>query len=130
MTIDFTDFEKGFKKMCEGRIPSEAAQGLFEAENELLRDAINIIPKAPFKEGHLRASARAEKPEVRKEEIEGQCGFNIEYAARWHELSPAEDSRINWTLPGSGRKYLEIKMMMYKNKYMQIVADFLKKVLK
>ena len=129
MTIDFKQFEKGFKKLVEDAVPEEAGKGLFRAGNELLHDAIYVRPLAPFDEGHLRGSARTDQAKVERGNIEVQCGFNIEYAARWHELSPAEDARINWTLPGSGRKYLETKMIRFKQKYMEIVADYLKRLM-
>lgn len=126
MKLDFSDFEKRFKRIVEDAIPSEAGKGLFKAGNEVLNDAITKRPYAPFDEGHLRGSARTEKAKIERDKISLDCGFNIVYAARWHELTPAEDSRINWTLPGSGRKYLEIKLMAYKDKYMFIVAEHIK----
>ena len=105
MTVDCSDFEKGLKKLAEKTIPPEVGKGLFKAANELLHDAINVQPYAPFDEGTLRGSAQTNKAEVKKGEVSVEAGFNIEYAARWHELTPEEDSKINWTLPGSGRKY-------------------------
>ena len=125
-SVDFSDFEREFKAVTEHAIPEEAAKGMFKAGNALLHDAIYEKPYAPFDEGHLRGSARAEEAKVEKDKITGLAGFIIVYAARWHELSPAEDSRINWSLPGSGRKYLEIKLMMNKNKYMFIVAEHIR----
>jgi len=127
MKLDFTDFEKRFKKIVEDAIPSEAAKGLFKAGNELLNDAITKRPMAPFDEGHLRGSARTEQAKIERDKISLDCGFNIVYAARWHELTPSEDKRINWTLPGSGAKYLSSKMVAYKDKYMFIVAEHIKK---
>uniref|UniRef100_A0A6M3LWE9 Tail protein n=1 Tax=viral metagenome TaxID=1070528 RepID=A0A6M3LWE9_9ZZZZ len=126
-TLDFTDFEKQFKTIVEKAIPQEAGKGLFKAANELLNDAITKIPKAPFEEGHLRGSARVSKADITYNSVSIVFGFNIVYAARWHELSPAEDMRINWSLPGSGRKYLEIKMTMYKDKYIWIAAEYIRK---
>ena len=125
-TVNFSDFEKKFKTIVENAIPEEAGKGLFKAENELLNDAITRVPYAPFDEGHLRGSARTEKAKIERDSISATCGFNIVYAARWHELSPAEDKRINWSLPGSGRKYLESKMTTNKDKYMFIVSEHIK----
>ncbi len=130
MTIDFSDFEKGFKKVTTKVVPKQAAEGLFKGGNELLRDAIKIAPKVPVDIGDLKASAKVNKAEITKDGIELIAGFDIEYAARWHELSPDEDSRIAWTLPGSGRKYLESKMVTLKNKYMEIAAKHINRVLK
>ena len=130
MTVDCSDFEKGFAKIIKKASDEEAGKGLFKAGNELLHDAINTQPFAPFDEGALRGSARTNKAEVKKDEVSTVAGFNIVYAARWHELTPEEDSKISWSLPGSGRKYLESKMVMFKEKYMGIVAKHIENVLK
>lgn len=129
-TVDFSDFEKKFRSIVEGAIPEEAAKGLFKAGSELIIDAKEKVPKAPWDEGTLRRSSKVNEAKIEKDKIALEVGFNIVYAARWHELTPAEDKRINWTLPGSGAKYLESKMMAYKQKYMTIVAEHIKKTAK
>ena len=130
MTVDYSDFEKGCAKIIKKASDEEAGKGLFKAGNELLRDAKLVVPMAPWKLGDLHASAQVNKAEVKKGEVSTVAGFNIEYAARWHELTPEEDSKISWTTPGSGRKYLESKMAMFKEKYMAIVAKHIENVLK
>jgi len=133
MDIDFSDFDKGFKKLVEKDIPPELGKGMFATLNELLRDAKVEPPQAPKEVGDLWGSAQVNKVEIGKGKIEGQAGFNIEYAARWHEISAEEDSRINWTRDkgarSPGRKYLEKKMVMYKEKYMEIIGMFVAKLL-
>lgn len=140
--MDTKDFMQKFLKIAQETVPSLAGQGLFRAANELLRDAIKVVPMAPFREGHLRGSARSQGEGQAMHQLTGTqkkafrayktdagiwilVGFNIEYAARWHELSRAKAAKINWTLPGSGPKYLESKMAMFKDKYMKIAADFI-----
>lgn len=125
--MDFSKFKEAFRKITEKTIPKEAGKGLFKAGNELLSDAIKKSPKAPFDEGHLRASARVDKAEVKRREISVDAGFNIEYAARWHEIPKGAEKNINWSLPGSGRKYLETKMYQFKDKYMYIAALHVKR---
>lgn len=125
LVLDFKKFNKGITQMTRNVDKELREKAMFQAGNELLRDAIRVIPKAPFDEGHLRASARTSKPKVGGGKAEIAAGFNIVYAARWHELTPAEDARINWTLPGSGRKYLETKLWMFKDKYMAIIGKVL-----
>lgn len=122
MTIDFSEFNKKFAQITAGVVPPEAGKGFFKAANQLLDDAINKQPYAPYDKGDLKGSARVDEARITSATISVVCGFNIAYAARWHELSPAEDARINWSLPGSGRKYLESKMAMYMKDYMEIVA--------
>lgn len=147
MSIDFRDFENGLKKLVEKALPPEIAKGLFRAGNELLRDAVIEVPKAPFKEGHLRGSRQTQSANGQTVKFEKGlapanadaswpdggygvvAGFNIVYAHRWHELTPEEDVRISWSLPGSGRKYLETKLIRHKEKYRDIVGLYLKRVL-
>jgi hypothetical protein len=156
MTIDFSDFEKGLMKLVKEVEPKETAKGLFMAANQLLRDAIGEPHFAPFHVkdmedpndklgGALRASASTQAPDgvmrLATKSVpasvgsgnEMVAGFNIVYAARWHELTPAEDEKIKWTLRTAsgraGRKYLESKMAKFKETYMKIVALHLKRVL-
>jgi len=122
--VDFSDFEKGFRKIVEDKVPKEAKKGIFDAMAQLLEDAKDKVPRAPWRDGDLWGSTTDTiNVRVSRAEIQATGGFNISYAARWHELSPSEDSRISWTMPGSGRKYLESKMMKYKQDYMEIVAE-------
>ena len=130
--FDFRKFRKGLERVTRNVDKELADKAMFAAGNELLRDAIKVQPFAPFDEGHLRGSARTSRPKVGGGRAEIEAGVNIEYAARWHELTPEEDSRINWTRTGAkfpGRKYLEMKMSMFKNKYMWMVGKALGKVL-
>ena len=129
MYINFDDFNAGLKKLVTQAEPQATAKGLFAAGNALLNDAIYQVPKAPFKEGILRGSARADAPVADRLGAEVLVGFNIVYAHRWHELTPEQDSKISWSLPGSGRKFLETKMARNKEKYLRIVGNFLKRVL-
>ena len=130
MTIDMTDFEKGFKALVNQAAPPEIEKGMFQAANELLHDAIYEKPFAPFDKGDLRGSAQVNKVVATRDDVSVNAGFNIVYAARWHELSPSEDARISWTLPGSGRKYLESKMSKNNGKrYLDIIGTYLKSLL-
>lgn len=132
MTVDFKEFEKRINELVTKVEPRETARALFETGNMLIQDAIKQKPYAPFDEGHLRGSARTEPAEVKRGAVEVACGFNIEYAARWHELTPAEDAKISWTLPGSGRKYLEAKLAnpTLREKYMRYIAGYFEDALR
>ena len=126
--VDFKEFEAGLSEAYE-RTSRVAGEGLFEAANELLEDAITVRPLAPFDEGHLRGSARTNKAKYFMRRVDVEAGFNIEYAARWHEISPEKEKKVHWTLPGSGRKYLELKLTMFGKKYMAIVAEAIRRAL-
>jgi hypothetical protein len=117
--MDTRDFDVEFSRVIEKTIPSATNRGLVKAAWEALRDAEKKEPTVPAKEFHLRGS----------KEVHGskdlfalfvEFGFNIIYAARMHEL-PGRSYK-NPTTPGSGPKFLETKLIKYKDDYMEIVA--------
>lgn len=108
------------KDIAENVIPEQTRKGMFQAASELLNDADRVEPKTPKKEGHLRGSKHIE---ISPTEI--YVGFNISYASYVHEMVPLEsygEKSITWSEPGSGAKYLESKMTMFLEKYLQIIA--------
>jgi len=108
-------------------------KGLFEAGNELLLEAVKVPPQAPKLHGDLWGSRRTETLKGTKPGMGIAAGFNMIYAARWHELTPAEDAKINWTRDkgavSPGAKYLETKMWMFKDKYLKIIGEYLRRFL-
>ena len=121
--MDFKDFNKGFKLIIERTVPDLAQEGLFIAGAMLIRDAVLVEPKAPHLTGHLW---RSQKIEILKEgpKIIGvQVGFDVPYAARLHEAP----NNWDWTLDGSGPKYLEAKMAGNPNKYIEPAAKHISK---
>jgi len=131
METDFSDWDKGFKKLIDSQIPPELEKGIFAALNELLRDAKVEPPQAPKDVGDLWGSAKVDKPKTTKRDVIGVAGFNIVYAARWHEAAP---NTVRWTRDKGasrpGPKYLEKKASRFKNKYVEIVGKFVEKLLR
>lgn len=119
-TVDFTDFNKKFRDIVGRAIPELADEGFFKAGNELLRLAIEEEPKAPHDTGRL-VSAK----EVIVIKGGGGCvaGFNVEYACKLHEMPAASYHPANWKLPGSGPKFLETKVIKYRQDLIKVVAD-------
>ena len=130
-TLDTSKVDEGLRRLIDVVEPKATAQGLFAAGNQLLKDAETIGPQAPKDTGRLWGSGRTEKTRVLTGFAEVTAGFNIEYAARWHEVGPGV--KINWTTTkgaaNPGPKYLESKMIAYRDKYMRIVGDFLLKAM-
>ena len=111
--------------------PQAIEPALFDAGNRMLQDAIYQAPMAPKRKGFLRRSARTEPP--RRKGMAGfniAAGFNIVYAARWHEISEAEEAKINWTTnkgaPDPGRKYLESKLARFGDEYLEIIGGHMR----
>lgn len=130
-SFDTSEFAASLKRLVTQVEPEATGRGLFAAGNELLRDAIQIPPQAPKEFGDLWGSARVTRAEIHGDQAEVQAGFNIEYAARWHEVPLS--MRVNWTTDkGSsspGPKYLETKLVQYREKYMVIVGNYLARAL-
>jgi hypothetical protein len=145
MTIDMSDFMQGLKKLADTSAPKELEKGIRLAGAALIKDAKYQQPYAPKdSEGALWRSARVDEVEVTNEAIEIKVGFNIAYAARWHEISQENMSNkdklgrvlsghwpIHWSRPGSGAKYLESKMANSENrkKYLEVIGVYLKSLL-
>jgi hypothetical protein len=127
-TMDFKDFEKRFYNLVLNAIPEAGKRGLFQGFNALLKDAEEEVPKVPFKEGHLRGStAGTVKAKIERGEISVSGGFNIKYAAKIHEMEKSKADKVNWSLPGSGPKFLEAKIVRNKRKYIEIAATSIRR---
>lgn len=164
MEFNFADFEKGLAELANKAVPKQLDRGLFDASAMLLKLSIEEEPHAPRYfgpkggGGDLWASARIKgagsnlykreaKPIAFNSEKEGEAsvataGFNIEYAARWHEINSENISMtdklgrvysghwpIRWTLAGAGPKFLESKMYIYSKELLEIMGSRLKELL-
>jgi hypothetical protein len=127
--IDFSKFDKKFRQLVKNAYPDDARKGLFDAMNELLSDAITKPPQAPKDIGDLWGStADTVEVETKAKEISASGGFNIKYARRHHEVPPGTYKYT--TDKGAsqpGPKFLQSKMAMYFKKYMEIVAETIRR---
>lgn len=121
--MDLSKFAKDFTRITSKTIPDKASKATFKVASMIINDAIKIEPKVPADERFLRASQFIELLPTQKLGV--RLGFNIIYAAKWHELSASEAKGIDWTTPGSGRKYLSSKLSMFKNKYIKFLASMI-----
>jgi len=129
--IDMTDFDKKFNNLIKNAIPKYAAKGVFNAMNELLNDAITKPPQAPKDIGDLWGSKIVEIAKEVAKEILIEGGFNIKYARRHHEVPPGT---FKYTLTKGasqpGPKFLESKMVQFKEKYGEIIAETIRRMSK
>lgn len=116
--LDMRDFNEKFRKMTEVTTPEAMRKGIFAAVSDIKLDADEVAPRTPVKEGHLKGSWMSEITYKSANEFSVLCGFNIEYAIFVHEMVKRHD----WTEPGSGPKFLESKLFMFGNKYLEIIA--------
>lgn len=126
--LDTKEFNAKFKHLTDKTIPSSADKGLFNAGNELTHDAIVLPPQAPKDMGDLWGSRITEKVKTDRKGMSVRVGFNIKYAQRHHEVPPGTFHYTTWKGASQpGPKYLESKMIRYKNKYMAIITETIKR---
>ena len=116
--VDTREFDVHFARVVSNTIPKLTNKGLYHAAAEALRDADLEEPFLPVDKKDLRGSKEIH-PSKDLFDLFVEFGFNIIYAARLHE-----DGKLdwNWTRPGSGPKFLEIKLKRNKDKYIKTVA--------
>lgn len=139
-SLDTKDFDIKFPIVTDRKIPRAAARGFQKTGAMVIRDSIREEPMVPksrgvTKEGgrrgqgpgHLRRSQKIERPKIERGEISIEVGFDADYAAVVHEMGVKPAKAINWTLPGTGAKYLEAKLIKNKEEYMKNTADEIKR---
>ncbi len=140
--LDFSDFEKGLRRIVKETIPSVVEKGMAQAGMQLLHDCIMESPTVPLREGWLRGSGCvhvqnkliaksdqgkpgfAEEPiseTIGPDKIVARVSFNTPYAARLHE-----GIGFKFREPSAGPKFLESKLLRNHNKYFRIIADVIK----
>ncbi len=131
MYLDWTDFDKKFYKLVNEAIPKDAEEGLNDGMKEILSDSIELPPQAPKDIGELWGSTAdtVELIKGKKDELLGVSGgFNIKYAHRHHEAEPGE---FKYTTDKGARqpgpKFMQSKMAQFGKKYMEIVAEVIRR---
>ena len=119
MTFDTKDFDIKFPRVINKEIPEAGANSAFKVAGMVIRDSILEEPRAPHKTGNLWRSQKIEAPRIERGEITIELGFDAAYAAIVHEMPITTD----WTMTGSGAKYLEAKLIKNKEKYMAKIAQ-------
>ncbi len=126
--LDFSDFNKKFYKLVKNTMPNDARKGAFNAMNELLEDSVTKPPQAPKDIGDLWGSRITEEASKSDKEIAVDGGFNLKYAARHHEVAPGTfkyTTDKGATQPGP--KFMQSKMIQFMNKYIEIIAETIRK---
>jgi len=127
--LDTSDFDKKLDKLDKKIIPDATRRGLVDAMNELLRDSIEKPPQAPKEIGELWGSiAGTVKAFIKRSVMSVIGGFNKIYARRHHEAEPGEfkyTTDKGATQPGP--KFMQSKMIQFKEKYFWIISETIKR---
>lgn len=143
--FDMTEFDKRFTKAALKTVPEALEDAMFAVLSEVKHDADTVQPKTPLLEGNLRGDYTFVLEGITKSRIastgkKGGAGpqpaerygaksiiakiiFRMPYAAKLHE---AVGKKIAWSEPGSGPKYLESKLSMFRRKYWGMIAEVAK----
>jgi hypothetical protein len=70
---------------------------------------------------------RSHSEPIGKDELIGLVGFNVPYAARWHEYLPSSGA---FSEPSAGTHYLSSKLAMFGKDYFKVIADEIGKVMR
>lgn len=131
LNFDFVDFNLGFFNAAENLIPGITEKAVKAGLDAILIDANDIPPTVPHLTGHLKGTGTAHDVEVTPELITGKVSFGsaaggqggAPYAVRWHEVEPGT---VYWSEPTAGPKYLESKLVRFKDKYTTIIFMYIK----
>lgn len=143
MTLDTSEFDKGLMEAAK-EMRGATQKGLGQAGMQCLNDCLNVSPTVPLDEGTLRGSGTVH---VGQKLIKGDAkfspplnsldpsglvatiSFNTPYAAYQHEGIRQDGTHKvrRWSEPGSGPKYLEAKLSMFRSQYLRIVAMAIEK---
>lgn len=131
MEFDFDTFFKGLD-WSKRAVRDGAKEGMHDATDHLLATSRNL---APLKKRTLRSSA-GKNVDATEAGVTGEVTFSateqsksgelVNYALITHELG---ESFKNPTTPGTQPKYLERPLKENADKYMQMVADAIRKEL-
>ncbi len=126
--IDFKEFDKLFYDLTQVKMIRSAKVGEFEAANEVLRDSIAISLQAPKRTGALWGSRKVEAVKEDNKDISTKFGFNISYAMKQHEAEPGTYKYTKTKgAKDPGPKFMQSKMAQFKEKYMGIVAEVIRR---
>lgn len=146
-TFDDSDFKKKMNELQKQVMPQRMVKALHAAGMALWRDAINVFPTVPLREGWLRGSGSVHvngkmvfesnegKPGLANKGDTGMVdddvvvvGFNAPYSAVMHEGQRQSGTHKvqNWSEPSSGPKFLESKLAMFGKQYQKLMAKVIR----
>lgn len=146
-SFDLAQFNRALEKLARDAMPAAIERGLGQAGMQLMRDAAMELPTIPHKEGTLRGSgsvfvenrligtseqmgpggrpARDHSEPTPAGEKSAVVGFNTPYAAYQHEGMRADGTHAvkQYSEESAGPKFLERKMSEFREDYLGIVAE-------
>jgi len=111
-------FDTGMIKMATAAVQG-TKQGMTQAMRRFKSDALNKPPSCPVKTGWL-AAHHVTTVEVMGKRVRGELTvIDTPYAASLHEGISRWGTPYVYTKPGSGMKWIQSKVLMYRDKYTQ-----------
>jgi len=113
-----------------GGYSSAAFRAAGQVAQQVINDAINIVPTVPLRTGNLRSSGTFEvfSGGLTWRSVRLVVGFNTPYAAAVHQggwkTGPLAGKKMtNWSESGSGPYFLSSKLQRFRVQYVRVWGD-------
>jgi hypothetical protein len=109
----------------------QVSNAVWKFDEQIMGESKEKCPVHPGS-GALRRSGKVLDPVVTSEGVEQEMGYYIEYALWVHEmLDPTESGHaVQWSLAGTGNKFLENALMEHADEFPQVIADAVDRAVK
>ena len=99
--------------------PTATFRAAGQVGQQVINDAINIVPTVPIRTGNLRSSGTFEvfPGGAGWRSVRLVVGFNTPYAARVHQFP------MNFREPGAGNYFLSSKLQRFRGEYIRVWGE-------
>lgn len=121
---------KAFKSnimMLKAHVKGATLSGMHNAMIVFKDDALNEIPRCPYRTGWLRDHHKIIVKALPGAVMGILRTYDTPYAAAVHEGIRAGSREFQYKTPGTGAKWIEAKMIRHHMKYIRIATDELHK---
>lgn len=119
---DITAFKRRIM-MLSAHVKSASLMGMHNAMVVFKDDALNEIPRCPYRSGWLREHHKISVKALPGAVMGILRTYDTPYAAAVHEGIRAGSREFQYKTPGTGAKWIEAKLIRHYMKYIRIAAD-------
>lgn len=122
---DVSQFKKLLVKL-QTAVPAASVVGVTTAMETLKKDCLEVEPRVPFKTGFLSKHHEILPTIVIDSTITGTMRVPGPYAASIHEGVSRWGTFYQYHTPGTGAKWIQSKMLRYREKYITAAGIIIK----
>ena len=116
-SFDVSKFSSGLLQVKK-ELPDVSLRGMTEAMEQFKDDCLNKEPRCPIDTGNLR-EAHEIGVQNAGTHVEGTLKVDLPYAASIHEGISRWGTPYVYKTPGTGKKWVQSKALMYKASYIK-----------